>query len=509
MIPHPPFASQLTLEEELARFERLKPRLRDVWQLLASDDDAPCTTVVVPSLTLDQRELAQLHGASFYEERLLFLLIRLRNPRAHVVYVTSQPVHPVILEYLLNLLLGIPASHARARLTMLCAFDGSPRPLTEKILERPRLIERIRCAIRNPAQAYLSVFNATPLERKLSVLLGIPLNGADPALAPLGSKSGSRKLFQEAGVACPAGYEDLRDDHDVLDALWSLRRERPQVRRAVIKLNEGFSGEGNATFRYPVAPDRMALERAFRRVSFVARGERRERFFAKFGEMGGIVEEFIEGAETRSPSAQLRTSPDGEVLPLSTHDQILDPETGQIFLGCRFPAADDYRQAVQEAGVAVGKALAAHGVVSRYGVDFMVRRAAPGAPWEVFAIEINLRLGGTTHPFLALRFLCGGALEPETGLYASTSGRHMYYRATDNLHASRYRGISPEDLLEIVTINQLNFSHRTETGVLFHMIGALSQYGKVGLTAIGNSHAEADAIYAHTLAVLEAETRYG
>ena len=85
----------------------------------------------------------------------------------------------------------------------------------------------------------------------------------------------------------------------------------------------------------------------------------------------------------------------------------------------------------------------------------------------------------------------------------------MYYRATDNLHASRYRGISPEDLLEIVTINQLNFSHRTETGVLFHMIGALSQYGKVGLTAIGNSHAEADAIYAHTLAVLEAETRYG
>lgn len=60
-----------------------------------------------------------------------------------------------------------------------------------------------------------------------------------------------------------------------------------------------------------------------------------------------------------------------------------------------------------------------------------------------------------------------------------------------------------------MTINQLNFSHRTETGVLFHMIGALSQYGKVGLTAIGNSHAEADAIYAHTLAVLEAETRYG
>ncbi len=509
VIPHPPFASQLTLEEELARFERLKPRLRDVWQLLAADDDAPCTTVVVPSLTLDQRELTQLEGAPYYEERLLFLLIRLRNPRSHVVYVTSQPVHPLILDYLLNLMLGVPASHARNRLTMLCAYDASPRSLTEKILERPRLIERIRCAIPDPARAYLSVFTATPLERKLAVLLGIPLNGADPALAPLGSKSGNRRVFREAGLAFPDGFEDLRHERDVLDALEALRGRRPELRRAVIKLNEGFSGSGNAVFRYPIATDRPALERAFRRVNFVGPGERRERYFAKFREMGGVVEEFIEGGEVRSPSAQLRTGPDGEVLSLSTHDQILDDGSGQIFLGCRFPADDGYRMAVQEAGERVGRVLAVHGVVSRYGVDFIARRREPGAPWEVYAIEINLRLGGTTHPFLALRFLCGGALDPATGLYRSESGRMKCYRATDNLHARRYHGLLPEDLIEIVTINQLNFSHRTETGVLFHMIGALSQFGKLGLTAIGSSHEEADELYQRTLSVLHAETRYG
>jgi hypothetical protein len=38
------------------------------------------------------------------------------------------------------------------------------------------------------------------------------------------------------------------------------------------------------------------------------------------------------------------------------------------------------------------------------------------------------------------------------------------------------------------------------------MIGALSQYGKIGLTAIGNSHAEADAMYARALAILDRET---
>ena len=96
-------------------------------------EEEPYTSVVIPSLTLDQSELTKLEAASFYEERLLFPLIRLRNPQARMVYVTSQPVHSLILEYYFQLLAGIPASHARARLTLLCAHDASPRSLTEKI----------------------------------------------------------------------------------------------------------------------------------------------------------------------------------------------------------------------------------------------------------------------------------------------------------------------------------------------------------------------------------------
>ena len=130
MIPRPPFASALTLEQELAEFEILKPRLAEVWDSISGRDDQPHTSVVVPSLTLDQGEMKKLEGASFYEERLLFLLIRLRNPRARVVFVTSQPVHPLVLEYYFQLLVGIPASHARSRLTLLCAclLYTSPSP---------------------------------------------------------------------------------------------------------------------------------------------------------------------------------------------------------------------------------------------------------------------------------------------------------------------------------------------------------------------------------------------
>ena len=99
----------------------LKPRLAEVWETLLMREEEPHTSVVVPSLTLDQAELKKLPGVAFYEEPLLFLLIRLRNPRARMVYVTSQPIHPMILEYYFQFLAGIPASHARSRLTLLCA----------------------------------------------------------------------------------------------------------------------------------------------------------------------------------------------------------------------------------------------------------------------------------------------------------------------------------------------------------------------------------------------------
>src|SRR5262245_29658630 len=176
-----------------------------------------------------------------------------------MVYVTSQPLHPLILEYYFQLLAGIPASHARARLTLLCAHDASPRSLTEKILERPRLIQRIRDGIADPARAFMTVFNSTPLERRLSVLLGIPLNGVDPALTELGTKSGSRRVFREAGVALPEGFEGLRSENDVVEALAELRRRRPGIRRAIVKLDESFSGEGNATYAYPAEDSPEAL----------------------------------------------------------------------------------------------------------------------------------------------------------------------------------------------------------------------------------------------------------
>ena len=495
--------------EELARFDALQASFAEQYARVFPDHGAPRTVVVVPSLTLAPDELRKIAGAHHYEERMLFTLMLLRMPRTRLVFVTSRPVAPGIIDYYLHLLPGIPAVHARDRLVLWACHDGSDVPLTQKVLDRPRLMQRLRDAIPDPASAHLTCFNATPLERTLAVRLGIPLYACDPALAALGTKSGSRRVFREAGVALPDGAEDLRDAEDAAEALAALRRRAPSLRRAVVKLNEGFSGEGNAVFSFDGAPEGAELDSWVRdelprRLRYEAASESWEHFSDSFAAMGGVVEAWVDGATKASPSVQCRVTPDRRAAVVSTHDQLLGGPSGQVFLGCTFPADDGYRAGLHAVGQRVADVLAAKGVLGRFGVDVVsVRDEATGA-WRHSAIEINLRKGGTTHPYDMLEFLIDGAYDASTGLYRTPSGQPLYYLASDNLVSERYRGLIPRDLVDIVVEHRLHFHGGLQEGVVFHLIGALSEFGKLGVLCIGRSPERARTLYDETVHVLDA-----
>jgi len=224
--------------------------------------------------------------------------------------------------------------------------------------------------------------------------------------------------------------------------------------------------------------------------------------------MGGIVEEMIEAEEVRSPSVQMRIQPGGQAVLVSSHEQVLGGKTGQVYLGCRFPAREDYRQLIQGHALSIGEVLSRKGVIGRFGIDFLLTRSA-GQPWQAHALEINLRMGGTTPPFHALEFLTSGALNAETGIFHAPTGREKFYSATDNLKSPAYRGLLPEDLFDIIIRNKIHYQPDSGTGVLFYMIGALSQYGKLGMTCIGNSPEEADELFNRTVALLDRETDTG
>ncbi len=106
--------ASLTERQREERFESLQQRLPAVWSAMRMNL-AGESIVVVPSVTLD-RVVDRRAPVQAYEERLLFLLLLLRQPRLQVIYVTSTEIDPTIVEYYLSLLSGVIPSHARARL---------------------------------------------------------------------------------------------------------------------------------------------------------------------------------------------------------------------------------------------------------------------------------------------------------------------------------------------------------------------------------------------------------
>ena len=171
----------------------------DAWRLGIEDE----SVVVVPSVTLDPAAPGAGSLSQAFEERLLFLLLLLRQPRLRMIYVTSMPIKPSIIEYYLALPPGVIPSHAMARLNLLSVGDSSPRPLSAKLLDRPRMLSKIAAMIPNRQLCHLIPYSTTALERDIALTLGIPIPmyAADPRLAQLGTKSGCRRLFAEEGYS--------------------------------------------------------------------------------------------------------------------------------------------------------------------------------------------------------------------------------------------------------------------------------------------------------------------
>ena len=488
---------------EHAEFDRLQARLHDLWPAitLRSIGDVERNAVVVHSLSLDVPEhMYPVFPA--YEERFLCLVFSLlRGPRSKVIYVTSQPVLPRLIDYFFSLVPTLDTPDARRRLELVTVVDGRNRPLTEKVLARPRAIERIRNLITRPELALLVPFNTSQLEVDLAVKLGIPIYGAHPSLAWAGTKQGSRRLFAEEGVPHPVGL-DVRAADDLVPAIEEIRARRPGVRQVIVKLDEGVSGLGNAIVDVEGAETPVPLRRRVAALELEDHEITPEQYLASLDREGGIVEERIQGTSFRSPSVQMRLSPHGEAEILSTHDQVLGGPHGQTYFGCRFPADEAYAGAIAREAVKIGRRLTREGALGRVALDFVAVEDERGS-WQPYAVEINLRCGGTTHPFFALQSLTDGVYEIDEGRFVVADGTPKFYVATDHLDNPAYSALTPDDLLDLVEERGLGWDEEQQTGVALHMVSALAVAGRIGLTAIADSHAEASRLYGRVKQVLD------
>jgi hypothetical protein len=457
--------------------------------------------VVVPSISFPVAELRKIAAVQSYEERMLFLLLLLDDRALRMVYVTSEAVDPAIIDYYLRFLPD-PAD-ARRRLELLSVGDPSVGSLSAKLLARPADLERLRAAVGAAAGGRagggMLPFNVTGAEQDLADALGLRLYGPRPDLVWLGSKSGSRQVAIEAGVPVLAGAEDISSRGELAKAVAGLRAARPEATAVVVKLNNGFSGQGNAIVELDGSTESLSDAGTV----FCAPEESWSSFEPKIEGEGAIVEELVSSPGLRSPSVQLQISPSGEVQVLSTHDQILGGPSNQVYLGCSFPARPEYRLAIQAEACKVAQVMVARGVTGAFGIDFLVAKDPSGGD-RITLSEINLRMGGTTHPYWMALLATGGAYDQDSGELRVPGGEARCYVATDNIKSLRLLGSSPAEVIDRIDEAGLAYDPATRRGATLHLLGALPGAGKMGVTCIAETPEAADEMYAQVVSALEA-----
>lgn len=469
-------------------------RLADAVRANRTGSTTPHVVVALPAFSLGDSLLA--HYASrlgAYEHRYLLSTLMLpRIPGCELVFVTCQTPEPEVLDYYDRLGSPDDPGGLTRRLHVLTVDDRSPRGVSAKLLDRPDLVQRLR-GLTEGRITLIEPWNVTETEVEIARALEAPLNGTDPELWPLCFKSAGRKLFRSVDVPTPEGIEDVRDVAGVGEAVARIRRSRPRLAGVVVKHDNSGAGDGNV-----VVAVRDPNGRRIGRGDLVGalEGSLPQWYVTDLG-AGGVVEELLTGRDVRSPSAQVDVLPDGSVRVLSTHEQILGGDNGQVYSGCRFPADPAYATRLGEYAVAVAQWLADRGARGRLGIDFLaVRRQWE---WDVRALEVNLRKGGTTHPFAALRHLAPGAYDVSTGRYElATGGGTRCYRSSDGLMDPSWTSLTPRQVIGAVAAAGLEFDPGRRTGVVLHMVSCLRVDGRLGVTAIGEDADEVERLYAAT-----------
>jgi hypothetical protein len=442
------------------------------------------------------------------------------DPRLAVIMLQAPPVPDPAVRHLLGLRPGSDSEIAdrRRRHLLLGIEDDTDVHLSEKLLARPHLLERLGALVaaargRGQRVEPLSCYQSSSRMDAVAAALGLEQVETPSATVKWGTKAGSRQVFRSAGVAHPPGtYDVSRDLGDLADRAAGLfLRHGPGC--WLLKIDEGFgTGHGNALFTVDTADPGAVLAELQHRLVPLAKNISRADFLGHVEARGAIVERFEEpsnGGRVHAPSALffVERSPAGaDVRLLGTHDQIMGGELD--FTGGRFPADAAYRQPMIDMSRAVVDELVKAGARGHIGVDFLALETDRGQ-WDLRALEINLRQTGTTHPNRTVRALVQGTWHADGTL--THHGAPVCYESTDGLIDPAYRAITPEALVARLEASpDLGFDFQRARGVVPHLWTTLEPFGKIGATFIGGSAEECAALrqrFVDTLAELSEHSR--
>jgi hypothetical protein len=429
-----------------------------------------------------------------------------------VLYVSAPEIGDARaqIDYYLSLLPlrpGEQMTERQERVSLLSLADNSFRWLSTKLVDqespdsaeaRDRIRDFVERERKIGSQVGFSCYEPSENIEWLAGLLDIACDQAHSRYIGLGTKATGRRLLDSLGIEVPAGSNECRTVDALADELVGLVRQG--LRKFVLKLNcTQFDGGGLGNALLDLTGVDLNGSDGELTAEIAARLTGAEPVDTKIGwdyfaeliaRCGVIAEQLVEAEDLRSPSYQGTVDADGQIITLSTHEQFLSGN-GQVYSGCLFPAAEDYRLLLIDYGEKVGRRLAEIGVRGGdFGVDFIAVRSGQG--WRLLGCELNLRTTATKHGFLMATSLLGAV--PDEGGRIFVDGTERVYHATDAIIDSRYLGLHPSQLIEAVRNSGLSYDHDRKTGVVLHMMSAVTNFGKFGAISIGETQAQAGAL---------------
>ena len=282
----------------------------------------------------------------------------------------------------------------------------------------------------------------------------------------------------------------------------------------IVKLNEGVSGAGNALVDLAglPAPGPGRARRGDGIGSAAMQFERHDIPLDAYLDKLAERWRHRRGADLRRRAAQPQCPAAGHFR--SARSSCSRPTTscwvvpsGQSYLGCRFPADIAYARAISGEAEKIGARLAREGVLGRFAIDFVTVRDTSG---RLDAVRDRDQPAQGRHdppvpdpavphrrPVRARTRACSGP---------HWAGRSIWSPPTTSSRR-RLRGLSLDDLFDIVARHQLHFDQARQSGVVFHMMSCLTEHGRIGMTAVGDSPADAERTYRRAEKVLLDEAR--
>ncbi|MBK6848099.1 MAG: hypothetical protein IPG96_11390 [Proteobacteria bacterium] len=395
---------------------------------------------------------------------------------------------------------------ARGRFMARYVGDHEPtRWLPEKILADGSLLSWLQHEVRSSGLLpQLHVYRMTEAEAELAVALGAPAVALAPELQNLGTKSGSRDLARLAiqgderyGGHLLPGREHLRSRAKVADAIFALYRDHG-VRAAMIKANEGSSGEGqvgaalspallDALSRLSERDGRALVRRWVRKglvgttLNFRHPSMSWPKLMAMIESMGGVVEAFI--PEVLEAQAQ------GQVVPQASVQFLAD--------GLGPPRIIGSADVIEHGDLELLAGPSAHAALDGLH-DFaegLLRAAGPkllgpgsfdftGSARPVFT-EVNTRQTAVTAPAMGVATpLAQAQYDRATGRLLDPTGRSWHWVAAGSVPLPKGGGGRPSDRAWHDPWWRPAFdTGRFEDGA-FVLPTRMDQPGRVGLVAV-------------------------